>query len=191
MSARKRLAVIGVALLSGVVLTGCFSPLSLLNPDFLSAVGLGTKVASLPGEAPGLLVEVENRTSRWVSAVVSYRDGTGAVNSFTTTLAPGDKTGQLLPCPINEITLGDVSSSKTSGAIVFLTETTSTQTQNQTQTTTPSVDNSPFITVDPFGALLRTGVNYDCGDSLLFAVEPSAATQSGYQIFAFIRRAGS
>ena len=47
----------------------------------------------------------------------------------------------------------------------------------------------PYIDVEAFGVLLREGVNYDCGDSLLFVVEPSGVTRSGYETIAYFRRA--
>jgi len=188
MSRRNRLMTATVLLL-GAGLCGCGGALNILNPDFLAAVGLGERVAALPGDAPGLLVKVENRTSRWAGVDVSFRDGQDTVDRFTTTLAPGDQNGQMLPCPIKEITLGDVSNLQTPGAVVFLADLTTGQ-QNGQQGAVTAAD-APFIEVDPFGVLLREGVNYDCGDELLFVVQPSGATRSGYQTFVFVRRSGA
>jgi hypothetical protein len=192
MTSRKGLIVASVGLLLGVWLAGCGSlpaPLntllqsftSVLNPDLLPSLGLGTQAASLPGNAaPGLLVSVENRTPRWVDMTVSYRTSGNQTNEFTTVVAPHDKSGQMLICPIDEITVGDVGNPKLSGARVFLID-------NVTDST--ALATAPFIEVDAFGQVLREGVNYDCGDGVTFAVQESSVSQSGYQVFAYIRRA--
>ncbi len=191
MTNRKGLFVAGLGLLLGGWLAGCGSlppPLntlvqsftSLLNPEFLPSLGLGTQAASLPGNAaPGLLVSVENRTARWAEITVSYRS-LGTPDQFTTTVAPHDKSGQMLICPIEEITVGDLNSPKQSGARVFLLDTV---------TDPNSLATAPFIDVDAFGQNLQEGVNYDCGDGVTFAVQESGAAQSGFQIFAYIQRA--
>ena len=178
--------------LAGVILlpvalapTGC-NPLlqlpNLFNPDLFELLGSGGKVASLPGDAPGLLVAVENRTDRWVQMVVSYRDQDEEARSFTTLVAPLDKSGQMLVCPIQEITLGDVSNLQLSGARVFLVDEISADTD---------LASMPFIEVDAFGVLLIDAVNYNCGDGVTFAVQASSQAASGYRVFAYFRRSGT
>ncbi|MBU0616232.1 MAG: hypothetical protein KKI02_00800 [Planctomycetes bacterium] len=169
------------ALLAGCGLVGEVT--NMFNPDLLSSLGMGANVATLPGDAPGLLVAVENRTSRWASMVVSYRDSEDKVRNYTTLVAPGDKSAQMLVCPIGEITLGDVSNLKQTGARVYLLD-TATADPN-------SVAVAPFIEVDAFGVLLSEEVNYDCGDGVTFALLTSSTARSGYQAYAFIRRAGT
>ncbi len=188
MAIRYRLGIpaAGAALLG--VLTGCgvlsYELTSLFNSDFLTALGLGSAVASLPGDAPTLLVAVENRTSRWVAMTVAYRAGDDTPNSYTTTLAPGGKSAQLLDCPVAEMTLGgDVSNLSQSGARVYLTEPSGGDVD--------SLEGAPYIEVDAFGKLLIDEVNYNCGDSVTFTVQPSSDSRSGYQTFAYIRRARS
>ncbi len=151
---------------------GCTFGLELLNGEFLSQLGLTEQAATLPGAAPSLLVQIENRTSQTIEAVVSYRIGKDEVKSFTVVLTPGLKSGQALVCPITEITLGDVTNLQSTGARVLLGEN----------------PGSAFVDVEPYGILLKVGSNYDCGDGILFAVTPSSATRSGYQTFAFISR---
>ena len=181
---RRAAVVAGLTLAVG--LAGCTlldQVTNVFNPDLLSSLGLGTQVASLPGDAPGLLVGVENRTDRIVSMVVSYRDNQNAVQTYTTQVAPDGRSAQMLICPIKEITLGDVSNLKQSGARVFLID---------AATADPNaVQSAPFIEVDPFGVLLSDTVNYNCGDALTFTIETSAAASSGYQAFAYIRRAST
>jgi hypothetical protein len=176
----------GTGLALGLALAGCgaFRLTNLLNPDLLGTLGLGTRVASLPGDAPGLLVGVENRTDRWASIVISYRDGEDKVQSYTTVVKPGDKSAQMLVCPIKEMTLGDVSNLDSPGAVVYLIP-------EGTAVDADLLANSPVISVDPFGVLLMEGINYDCGDGVTFTVQPSGTSSSGYQTFAYIRRSGS
>ncbi len=164
-------AVLGVALLLG----GCVSVTEFLNEDFLADLGLQGQVASLPGDAPALLVAIENATSRWVEVIVAYRESGSSSKSYTAVVAPNARTAQMLVCPIEEITLGDLSNPRAIGAVVRLGSGSPTD---------------AFIEVEPFGAVLRDGVNYDCGDGLTFVVQRSGATLSGYQTFAYIQRAG-
>jgi hypothetical protein len=112
--------------------------------------------------------------------VVAYREESDA-DSYTSTIGPLDKTAQMLTCPITELTVGDVSGLDQSGVRVYLVD----------SLTGDGLVGTPFIEVDPFGTLLKEGVNYDCGDGVTFSVQPSSTTRSGYQIFAYIRRAGS
>ena len=181
MCCRKRL----LACLAGaglaVALAGCGGALdvtNLFNPQLLSSLGLNGTVATLPGQAPGLLVTVDNRTSLWAGLTVAYLDPNGNSQTYTTTLAPGDTSGRMLVCPVQQITLGDLSNLQQSGAVVYLGS-------------GGNLTSAPTIDVEAYGTALRAGVNYDCGDEIIFAVVPSSATQSGYQTYAFFRRAGS
>jgi len=182
MFSRSGLAVAGVGVALVVALAGCGTLTGFLNPDFLSALGSGTQIASLPGDAPGLLISVENRTDRWVQIMVSYRDADETVQNFTSMVAPEDKTSQMLVCPITEITMGDVGDLSQAGAVVFLMDDV---------VDSGELLNAPYLEVDPFGVLLREGVNYDCGDELLFTVKSSSQTRSNYQTFVYIRRSGT
>jgi len=179
------------AMVAGLVLLGALAgcgPLAnwanVFNPDLMSALGMGTEVATLPGDAPGLLVTVENRTTRWILIVVEYRDANDEVSGFRTNVAPADKTSQMLVCPIKEITMGSVASLEQVGARVYLVDPASVGGD------TTALDNAPFVEVDPFGVLLQDGINYDCGDGITFTVQESSQSRSGYQAFAYIRRAG-
>jgi hypothetical protein len=143
-------------------------------------LGVGDEVASLPNEAPGLLVSVENRTDRLAQMVVSYRDNLDAIDQFSVTLRPGDKSSQLLICPITEVTLGSVADLDRTGAVVALAP----------DLTGPIV-NLPVLEVEPFGALLLEGVNYNCGDGLEFILRPSSTNRSGYETVALLRRSNA
>ncbi len=162
--------------LAGVAaLAGCVGLTEFLNPTFLAALSPGGGVADAPGEAPLVVIEVENGTSRVVEYRLTWRDSEGDISERTGTLAAGDKYGEAVICPVDEMTLGDVSNLNATSAVVRLGDGSST---------------APFIEVEPFGVLLQDGINYNCGDVVTFRVLPSQATLSGYQVFAFIRRAG-
>ncbi|MCK4340935.1 MAG: hypothetical protein KAY37_04350 [Phycisphaerae bacterium] len=183
MYARNGLAVVGICLVLSGVGTGCISPGDILNPELISLVGAQRQIAVLPGDAPGLLVWVENRTDRLAEIVVSYRDGDDNIDSYTTYLNAGDKSGQMLVCPVAEITLGSVTDLTQAGARVALV----TEAYG-------SVDTMPYMDVEAFGRLLQDGINYNCGDSLEFVVRPSSTSPpspSGYQTIAFFRRASN
>jgi len=169
-----RWLVLGLA--AALVLTsqGCGSIAGLLNPDFLTSLGVGESVATLPGDAPQIVLGVENRTARPIEAVVSYRVGADAVSSFVAIVEPGERTARAVVCPVDAVTLGDVNDLSAVGARVRLGNGT---------------PQDPAIDVEPFGVLLRNTANYNCGDGLTFAITNSGATRSGYQVFAFIQRA--
>ena len=170
-------AVVGFCgLLGFALLAGCSGGLSsLLNPEFLSDIGISSRSASLPGAAPALLVRIENRTPRVVDAQLSWRVQSDTVNTLVFTVDPDGSVGEVLLCPVEELTLGDVGDLTALGAAVRLGD---------------EGPNDPFVEVEPFGVLLKDGANYDCGDSITFAVMPSQQTLSGYRINAFIQRSG-
>ncbi len=149
-------------------------PASLFNEQFLSGVGLNQQAAVLPGAAPTLLVTIDNRTTRTIEAFVSYRLSGDDVDSFVSAIPPGASTGQALVCPIEEITLGNIADLDAPGALIRLGDGTA---------------DDPVIEVEPFGVLLKQGVNYDCGDALMFAVTPSSQTRSGFRTVVFVQRA--
>jgi hypothetical protein len=156
-------------------LSGCGLVGGLLDPGLIDTLGLGSRAASLPGDAPAVLIAFENRTGRPATATISYRIGTDRVLTSTVNALPGDKLAEAFVCPVSEVTLGDVSNLTQSGVIIRLGNGT---------------DADPFIEVEPFGVLLRENQNYSCGDSITFTVSPSSETRSGFRVFAFIQRAG-
>lgn len=154
---------------------GCAGAGDLLNPNFLASAGLGQQSAILPGEAPAIVIEVENRIGRTVEFRVQWRDAEGRVQTRVNVLSPGDRLSEAAICPIEEMTLGQLADLDASGATVRLGS---------------GDPEDPFIVVEPFGVLLQEGINYDCGDIVTFAVQ-GGATRSGFQTFAFIRRSGA
>lgn len=167
----KKITVAGLGV--GLLLGGC-SPMDLVNPDLVTSMTGGAAV-TLPGNAPALLVAVENRIDRLVYATVNYRDANDALQSYTAVVEPGQRTAKALMCPVPEITLGDLSNPSIGGVRVVL--------GNGTEA-------DPYIEVEPFGIPLQVEQNYDCGDGITFTVQFSGETKSGYQTFAYIQRAG-
>ena len=155
---------------------GCISASDFFNDEFLQRLGVQERAASIPGEAPALLVEVDNRADRPIEYLLTWRDAESHVQQLTGVLPAGAQDGIVLFCPVQELTLGDVSRLDATGAVVRLGA---------------GGANDPLIEVEAFGVLLRDEINYDCGDSVTFTVQRSSATLSGYQIFAFIRRSGA
>lgn len=157
--------------------SGCVTNLAgtIFSPDFLDAVSPTGGVASIPGEAPALLVVVENRTTRVIETLVTWRDGDGTVSQRVIVLDPGEQQAEAVICPVEELTLGEVSDLTATGAVVRLGD---------------GGGDDPIIQVEPFGVLLRDGANYDCGDRVRFTVAASGTNVSGYGISAFIQRSG-
>ncbi|MDX2197891.1 MAG: hypothetical protein SF069_02850 [Phycisphaerae bacterium] len=179
MTMRRRVT-FGCMAAAGLLQAGCVGQvLSLFDQEFLNSLGLGnTGAAEIPGEAPSIEVRFENRTSRTVEMQVSYRTGGNDVETLNNIIFPGvSDLGEALVCPVDEMTLGDVTDADAIGALVRLGN---------------GDANSPFIEVEPLGVILKDdGVNYSCGDTITFVVDESSATSSGYQVFAFIRRSSN
>lgn len=169
---RQRFWLAALCVGAAIFAAGCVE-LGILNPQFAAALGLSPGAATLPGEAPAVLAVVENRTNRVVEMVLSSRREDEEVRFDFFTLPPDSSRALALVCPVEELTLGDVTDLDRIGALVRLGN---------------GAAADPFIEVEPFGILLKDGQNFNCGDSVTFAVAPSGATPSGYQIFAFIDR---
>ncbi len=174
-----RTSTILMTLLGLLGTAGCISPLEIFSDDFLRAFGAVPSAASLPGEAPSLVIGVQNDTGRVIEYQLSFRNSAGEIDVRSGALpATGDgvvvSTAQF--CPVTEVTLGDVSNLSATGAVVRLGTGLATD---------------PFVQVEPFGILLQEGVQFSCGDRITFRVATSSATPSGYRVFATIERPGS
>lgn len=171
---RNRRILLAAACLAYVASIGCIDVTGLFNDEFLTQLGLTQRAASLPGAAPAVVVQVENRTQRTIEVFVSVRLGGDNVDSFVTVVPPGKSTGRAINCPVTEITLGDIANLDIAGALVRLGDGSAEDATTE---------------VEPFGVLLKEGANFECGDSVTFAVIPSSQTASGYQTIAFVQRA--
>lgn len=165
-----------IALAAGLASAGCGFSSQLFNAEFLNTIGFGGQAASLPGEAAAAIVGVENGVANVIEFRLTWRDANGRVQERIQTLEPGVKFAEAVICPMEEVTLGDVADLTSTGAVVRLGGQTSAD---------------PVIEVEPFGFLLQEGINYDCGDSVVFRVMTSGETASGYRIFAYLQRSGA
>ena len=156
--------------------SACIGTGEFINPEFLAALGVTGGAVTLPGEAPAVIIELENRTGRWIEGQLTWRNADGTVDERILVVPTDSKVSEAVICPVEEMTLGDISNPQATGAVVRLGQ---------------GAPDDPFIAVEAFGVVLQEGVNYSCGDSVTFTIQPSNVTNSGYQAFAFIRRADS
>ncbi len=150
-------AIFGVA----IALGGCSLASQSLNPQFMEV--LGTPFAPIaPGTAPFVLIRNINMTDErvlfsfeWVPA------GTlaSAVTGFN--LPPDEDGGVLVTCPVSQITLGSLDNPNAPGALVIF--------DDNTRQEIPSL-----------GKNLREGIDYFCGDVVIFATVRDSSTVGGY-----------
>lgn len=172
---RMRVWTLAVALLTLGTAGGCVTATDIFNADFLAAVSGQQSVATVPGAAPAILVTFENRTSRVMEMTVTYRTSESNVESSVNTIVAQGQLAEAIPCPITEITVGEVTDLSEPGVYIALGGGTV---------------NDPFLAVEPFGRLLKEGDDYQCGDAITFALIESNETASGYRIIAIIERDG-
>ncbi len=168
---RAVVLIVAASVLSGHA--GCTAE-TFLNSEFIDAIGGSKDIATLPGVAPVALLAVQNQTAEWAEIQVSYRTGQNEVEVFTATVEPGQRTAQAIACPIEEMTVGDLSDSSLSGVTMRLGN---------------GGAGDPIVVVEPFGVIMKEGANYDCGDGITFAVTYSQETVSGYRVYAYVQRA--
>lgn len=163
------LGIVGTA--SAVTLAGCSEFSNILDPTFIDTLTGANQVAALPGNAPSILLTVENRTNKLAQVDVTYRTSDGVAQRLPITVSGGQQFAQAVACPVEEMTVGEITDLTVSGAFVNLGD---------------GGDSDPFVAVEPFGVLLRDGITYECGDAVTFALVSSTATASGYRIVAFV-----
>ena len=170
--AAARISVAAVSLAS----VGCVSPTTFFSEDFLTALGFGDTAANLPGEAPAIIIEMENRSGRTIEARVTWQGDGNESRERVFVVPDGEKFSEVVVCPVTRMTLGQLGDLSAAGAAVRLGDGSA---------------GSPFIEVEPFGRVLEDQINYQCGDAVTFTIQPSSATLSGYQAFAYVRRSGA
>ncbi len=150
---------LGAALTWGGVGAGC-------NPNLVSSLGGTASLPTAPGANPYILVRFQNQikgppqnsgqtAASGVDFLATYRM-TGAKYSITGVMGDGLEYtadfGELVPCNMTVITLGDVDDLTAPGAWVAYHGTLDPVLQ-------------PLA---PFGKLLQNGVDFRCGDVLTF-----------------------
>lgn len=167
-----RSGLLWAALSGAAALAGCIGATDIFNESFINTVTGSEQVASLPQNAPFILLTIENRTNNLAEVEVTYRTTGAVVERLPATVEAGAKFAQAVPCPIDEITVGEITDLTVSGAVVRLGD---------------GGADSPFVAVEPYGRLLTEGINYSCGDGVTFAVVSSTETASGYRVLAFVQ----
>jgi hypothetical protein len=140
-----------VLLLAGLQLAvlGC-------NPVFLNQISGGGFAPLAPGDTPYVLTHVINSSSYTIDVLLSLDVPALLGQPLTVSLTgiePGSERGDLEACPVNRIALGSITD-QTETAISFTTD----------DGARVSIPSSAF----PF--ILESGVNYDCGDAVLFTI---------------------
>lgn len=175
---------VGVAMFLAAPLFSCGLPAfsDVLSPNLADVLNAGA-VASVPGDAPFLLVTFENRTTRRVSfSGEATANGTLEFVGFDLDPEGGGGGGSasvgsdIVVCPVTELTIGSINDLSQSGVFVFLGG---------------GFDTDPIIQVEPLGILLVEGVQFNCGDEVRFIVDESTATASGFRTFVQITPGGS
>jgi len=150
-------AILGAAIAVG----GCNLVSQSLNPQFMEV--LGTPFAPIaPGTAPFVLIRNINMTDQrvlfnfeWIPA------GTLASANFGFNVSAGLDGGVLVTCPVSQMTLGDLDNPTATGALVIFDDNTRQE-------------------IPPLGRILREGIDYFCGDVVIFAAVRDTSTVGGY-----------
>lgn len=150
-------AILGVAIAFG----GCSLASQSLNPQFMEV--LGSPFAPIaPGTAPFVLIRGINMTNQrvlfsfeWVPA------GTLATTNYGFNVAADMDAGVLVSCPVSQMTLGNLDNPTTPGALIIFDDNTRQE-------------------VPPLGRNLREGIDYFCGDVVIFAAVRDTSTVGGY-----------
>lgn len=151
--ARKKLHLIAVGLacagtIALITAGGC------LNPAFVNQATGGSVVPLAPGDTPFVHVLVINATS---ASTLNFQFGwTPAFNGLTTAfldgIAPQQQRGLILPCPVNQIGLGDPRNLNTPAIII----TNANATYN--------------VPAAAFPLVLANGRDFNCGDTVVITV---------------------
>ncbi|HOA73305.1 MAG TPA: hypothetical protein PL151_12110 [Phycisphaerae bacterium] len=157
-TALEILTCITVGVLAG--LSGCF------NPAFVNQLAGGSVVPIAPGDTPFIHVLVINATQ---NSTVGMQFGwtpltQGRNTAEYTGIAPEQQIGFLLPCPVEQIGLGNPND-LTQPAVVVTTE-----------------GGAVSIPASAFPLILQRGRDFDCGDTVVFTVIDSRSNGYGVEI---------
>ena len=133
-----------------------------LNPDFVTQASGGSPNPIAPGDQRFVLVRVVNATQELtIDAVIGFNtpinptgeitlDGLDAIN---------DELGVVLECPVTQISLGSITGL---GASLLIRTTEGT---------------ILFVPATAFPFRLTEGIDYNCGDTLIFSIVDNPASQ--------------
>ena len=142
---------------------GCGVASESLNPQFMAV--LGTPFAPVaPGNAPFVVARVVNMTPENVYFNLSW-EPSGAENpmTFWFTTLPDTDGAVVLSCPIDRLTIGDTRNPSTPGALLVF-------------------DNNVRQEIPTLNKVLLNGLDYFCGDLVIFAVVKDSSVVGGYSV---------
>jgi len=164
-----------LALLLGALL--CWGGVGLgCNPMFEQSLGRSSFTPTAPGGSDFVLVRFLNSANvppgTGISFLASYRIGGGLPVSISGVgvsgqgLVQGQDMGQLVPCTMTVLTLGDTDDLDRPGAWL--------------------VHNPPLDPVEqplePLGELLQNGVHFRCGDTVTFVAFADPDAPAGFRV---------
>ncbi|MFQ6048680.1 MAG: hypothetical protein ACE5K7_04880 [Phycisphaerae bacterium] len=148
------------------VLAGCSSGVisDSLNPQFMEV--LGTPFAPVaPGTKPFLVLRVVNMTPLRALMTLSWQlsEDPATVGNFQFNLDSDTDSAVVLSCPVARATLGDVQNRDATGALIILDDNTRQE-------------------VPALKKILLNGVDYFCGDVIIFVLMQDPSTVGGYSV---------
>lgn len=160
-STRKNVAIAVLAVLATVL--GCTNIVSSsLNPQFLEV--LGTPYAPVaPGTAPFVVARVLNMTDHRVLFFVSFEPTSQEPGTFTFNVDADTDSGLVFSCPTHRLTLGDITNRDATGALIIFDDNTRQE-------------------IPALRKILRNGIDYFCGDLIVFAAIKDSSTVGGYSL---------
>ena len=76
-----------------------------LNPEFLASLGFTGGAATLPGEAPAVVIELENRAGRVIEGQLTWRNADGTVDERILVVPVDSKVSEAVICPVEGTSL--------------------------------------------------------------------------------------
>ncbi len=142
-----------------------------LNPSFVNQVSSGSVTPLAPGDVPFVLVRCVNLTrTAEIDAVVGF-EAPGFFGYDAVTLAGihpnGGDVGAILPCPVASVRIGDPSAPAAPAVTV-----------------TRDDDTAYSMPSAAFPIVLADGVNYTCGDTVIFTFVDAPSSPYGIDVSA-------
>ncbi len=141
-----------------------------LNPSFVNQVSSGSVTPLAPGDVPFVLVRCVNLTRAATLSVVVGFEAPGFFGYDATTLGGihpnGGDVGVILPCPVASVRIGDPSAPAAPAVTVS------------------KDDNAYSMAGAAFPIVLTDGVNYACGDTVVFTFVDAPSSPYGIDVSA-------
>jgi hypothetical protein len=142
------------------------------NPQLIGSLGGERHLPITPGATDYILIRFYNAASMPAGTGMEfnqqYRIAGGAMYGFggVTGLVDGEDFGQLIPCNVTVVTLGDVDDPTVAGAYVIYN---------------PPLD-PVRRAIKPLGKILQNGIDFRCGDTITFISVNDSTASEGYSL---------